>query len=102
MSILRLAYINKTNFIELTGNVLAFLHYFHSNNKWLGIIMAIFVFFKLLISLNIFKPFRNLISLILQCMQDITTFLLLVFLMLFTFAVLNYVILVQDINFEVD
>ena len=94
MYILKLDYFSLMNFIELSGNALAFTHYFYAENKWLEIIMAICIYIKMLFALNVFKKFRSLISLIFKCIEDISYFFFLVILMLVTFAVLNYVILV--------
>lgn len=92
MYILRRKYLELQNFVEFSGNLLAFIHYFHPASKWLSVVMAIFIYFKMLITLLVFRQFRKLISLILRCLQDMATFLALVPLMIFTFAVMNYVI----------
>lgn len=53
--------------------------------------MAVFIYFKLLMVLQIFKPFRMMIVLIIKCLYDMLPFMFLVFLSLLIFTSLNYI-----------
>ena len=64
--------------------------------------MTIMIYFKMLITLYIFKQFRRFISLILNCLTDMITFLSLGPLLIFTFTLLNYMIIVKDKDTEED
>ena len=55
MSILKIKYFDLQNFFELVGNLLAFIHYFRHADKTLGVVMALFIYFKMLITLLIFR-----------------------------------------------
>ena len=68
----------------------------------MNVIMTIMIYFKMLITLYIFKQFRRFISLILNCLTDMITFLSLGPLLIFTFTLLNYMIIVKDKDTEED
>lgn len=83
-------YIELNNFIEASGSFLAVIEHFHTT-IWLKICMTLMVYVRMLLTFKIFSQFRKLIPMILASFKEMTSFLILLILMVVTFAIINFI-----------
>lgn len=98
-------FLSQTNITDLArlGTIYLYL-YSHQNQDfelptYLVPVMFMFMWFKILAYLTVFKPTRYLIKMIFEIIGDITTFLIILFTALIAYAQICYVI---DNDGEVD
>lgn len=70
----------------------------HKDNSWLTIGMTLMVYLKMLITFKIFLGFRKLIPLIMACLYEMRTFLILLLLSIVTFAIITFKVPYKDGN----